>query len=160
MGDSTSTMRVMDALARFRVADADMHHRVRTTASLGENELRILGFLLREHRAGRVVKPSEISRHIGVSSASTTALLDRLERQGSVERVSHPTDRRSILIAPTAQAEQEVADLVDAFDQRVRQIADAFDEDGRTAVLSFLEAVTEATESIAAPDATRSYSLA
>lgn len=160
MSASAGTDDVLDALARFRTSEAEMHQRVRATASLSENELRILDLLLREHAQGRVVKPSEISRHLGISSASTTALLDRLERQGSVQRISHPTDRRSILIAPTEQAADEVATLVDAFESRVREIVDALGPDGRLAVRTFLDAVAAATESVAPADQARSYTLA
>ena len=88
METSVSSGEVLDSLARFRTSDAQMHQRVRATTTLGENEMRILSYLLRQHRDGNVVKPSEISRHLAISSASTTALLDRLERQGSVERIS------------------------------------------------------------------------
>lgn len=159
MGASASTADVLHALARFRSADAEMHQRVRATASLSENELRILDFLVREHAADSVVKPSDISRHLGISSASTTAQLDRLERQGSVQRVSHPTDRRSILIAPTAQAADEVATLVDAFESRVREVVDTLGPDGRVSVLAFLTAVAEASEDVAASPE-RAYTLA
>jgi len=148
MSASASTDQVLDALARFRASDTRMHQRVRENTALGENELRILQFLLRRHRDGAVVKPSEISRFLTISSASTTALLDRLERQGRVERVSHPTDRRSILIAPTERATTEVADLVDAFEERVSAAIAGLDDRGRGAVLAFLDGVAEAADDI------------
>ncbi|MBG0717285.1 MarR family transcriptional regulator [Microbacterium sp. 2C] len=149
METSVSSGEVLDSLARFRTSDAQMHQRVRATTTLGENEMRILSYLLRQHRDGNVVKPSEISRHLAISSASTTALLDRLERQGSVERISHPTDRRSILIAPTARAAGDVADIVDAFETRVTEAIEALGDEGRASVLRFLDAVADAADDIA-----------
>ena len=149
METSVSSGEVLDSLARFRTSDAQMHQRVRATTTLGENEMRILSYLLRQHRDGNVVKPSEISRHLAISSASTTALLDRLERQGSVERISHPTDRRSILIAPTARAAGDVADIVDAFETRVTEAIEALGDEGRASVLRFLVAVADAADDIA-----------
>ncbi len=149
METSVSSGEVIDSLARFRTSDAQMHQRVRATTTLGENEMRILSYLLRQHRDGNVVKPSEISRHLAISSASTTALLDRLERQGSVERISHPTDRRSILIAPTARAAGDVADIVDAFETRVTEAIEALGDEGRASVLRFLDAVADAADDIA-----------
>ena len=149
METSVSSGEVLDSLARFRTSDAQMHQRVRATTTLGENEMRILSYLLRQHRDGNVVKPSEISRHLAISSASTTALLDRLERQGSVERISHPTDRRSILIAPTARAAGDVADIVDAFQTRVTEAIEALGDEGRASVLRFLDAVADAADDIA-----------
>lgn len=150
MTTSTDNAAVLHALARFRASDTQMHQRVRTIASLGDNELRVLQFLLLRQREGFDVKPSEISRHLGISSASTTALLDRLERQGSVERVSHPTDRRSILIAPTDRAFDEVADLVDAYESRIEAAVDGLGDGGRRAVVAFLDAVTAASDDVAA----------
>lgn len=150
---SASTADVVQAFARFRASDSNMHQRVRATASLGENELRVLQFLLDRVRDGVPVKPSDISRELGISSASTTAMLDRLERQGNVERVSHPTDRRSLLIAPTPHAEREVADLVDAFDLRVAAVVDGAGPEDRRAVLAFLDAVAGAADDIAASPA-------
>ena len=149
MGASESTEDVRTALARVRAAEAEMHQRIRATTSLGENELRILQLLLTRRRDGFDVKPSEISRHLGISSASTTALIDRLERQGSVERRTHPTDRRSILIAPTDRAVDEVADVVDAFADRVARAIDALSVAERAVVIGFLDAVTEAADDIA-----------
>lgn len=149
METSVSSGEVLDSLARFRTSDAQMHQRVRATTTLGANEMRILSYLLRQHRDGNVVKPSEISRHLAISSASTTALLDRLERQGSVERISHPTDRRSILIAPTARAAGDVADIVDAFETRVTEAIEALGDEGRASVLRFLDAVADAADDIA-----------
>ncbi|WP_431804387.1 MarR family winged helix-turn-helix transcriptional regulator [Microbacterium sp. bgisy203] len=150
MTTSSDPASVLHALARFRASDAQMHQRVRTIASLGDNELRALQFLLLRRREGFDVKPSEISRHLDISSASTTALLDRLERQGSVQRVSHPTDRRSILIAPTDRAFDEVADLVDAYESRIESAVDALGDDGRRAVVAFLDAITAASDDVAA----------
>ncbi|QRY40008.1 MarR family transcriptional regulator [Microbacterium hominis] len=154
---TSGTTDVLDALARFRAADAQMHQRVRANAALGENELRILQYVLACDRDGLDVKPSEISRHLGISSASTTALLDRLERLGSVQRVNHPTDRRSILIAPTERAAAEVADLVDAFENRVAAAIRRLDPSGRAAVLSFLDAATGAADEIAGSVVSRDY---
>lgn len=150
MQTATSTRDVLDALARFRASDILMHERIRRTSSLTENELRILQLLVRRERDGQTVKPSEIAKFLGVSSASTTALLDRLERQGSVERRSHPTDRRSILIAPTARAESEVATLIDAYAGGVEESIERLDDAGRAAVLRFLESVSAAADAIAA----------
>jgi DNA-binding MarR family transcriptional regulator len=125
-----------------------MHERV-GRRPLGENELRILQLLLARRRDGLDVKPSDISRHLGISSASTTALLDRLERQGNVERRTHPTDRRSILIAPTETLCGEVADVVDAYDRRIDAAIAGLSGADRTAIVAFLDAATAAADDIA-----------
>ena len=45
-----------------------------------------------------VATPSELSRYTGLSSGSTTAMIDRLEKSGLVKRQDNPADRRGILV--------------------------------------------------------------
>lgn len=141
---------VVSAYNRFRTADLARQARVRATTGLGDNELRVLQFLLRAQQEGRDVMPSEIARHIGISSASTTALLDRLARGGSLQRVSHPTDRRSILITLTPAAERVVTDTVDVMERRIDQVAAALDRGARAQVAEFFDALTAASDAVAA----------
>ncbi|WP_375423081.1 MarR family winged helix-turn-helix transcriptional regulator [uncultured Friedmanniella sp.] len=45
----------------------------------------------------------ELAVDLGLSSGASTALVDRLERQGIAERYPHPTDRRRTLVRLTEQ---------------------------------------------------------
>lgn len=49
--------------------------------------------------------PADIAARLGMTTPAATALVDRLERAGHVERRPHPSDRRRLEIVPTAQAE-------------------------------------------------------
>lgn len=49
--------------------------------------------------------PAEIATRLGLTTPAATALVDRLERAGHVERRPHPTDRRRLVIVPTPQAQ-------------------------------------------------------
>ncbi|CAN7342792.1 MarR family transcriptional regulator [Microbacterium sp. LjRoot45] len=140
---------VLDAYQRFRDADAAMLLRIRTETGMSDNELAIVRFLLRERGSDHDVMPSEISRHLGISSASTTALIDRLERSGMVERVSHPTDRRSILVAATDKAEQAIADTHEAFQRRLIELTTSLGEQERRDVLGYLTALADAADATA-----------
>lgn len=42
--------------------------------------------------------PKELARHTGLTTGSTTAMLDRLEKAGFVRRRPNPKDRRGLLI--------------------------------------------------------------
>ncbi len=68
--------------------------------------------------------------------------------------MTHPTDRRSLLIAPTERAESEVADLIDAFERRVTAALEGLDAPGRRAVAAFLDAISDAADEIASPSRT------
>lgn len=50
--------------------------------------------------------PTELARALGISTAASTVVIDRLTRVGHVTRQPHPTDRRGISVVP---AEQSVA---------------------------------------------------
>lgn len=45
----------------------------------------------------------ELAADLGLSSGASTALVDRLERQGIAERYPHPTDRRRTYVRLTEQ---------------------------------------------------------
>ncbi len=48
--------------------------------------------------------PSELSKYTGLSSGSTTAMIDRLEKAGLVKREKHPHDRRGTLVVIDREA--------------------------------------------------------
>ncbi len=140
---------LLTAYDRFRHADLARQARVRSKTGMGDNELRLVRYLLAAQRDGADVRPSAISRYLGISSASTTALLDRLERAGTLQRVNDPTDRRSILITPTATAAATLAATVDEYEQRVTGLAEDLDEVARRIVIDFLDSLTEVAEETA-----------
>lgn len=53
--------------------------------------------------------PSELARQTGLTSGATTAMLDRLEKAGLIERQPNPDDRRGTLITPVKSAGEKVA---------------------------------------------------
>ena len=63
---------------------------------LGVNstDMDCLGFLFNK----RTSTPSELARYTGLSSGAATAMLDRLEKAGFIERRPNPQDRRGTLI--------------------------------------------------------------
>lgn len=55
--------------------------------------------------------PSELSKYTGLSSGSTTAMVDRLEKSGLVERHRNPQDRRGTLVVINKDAVCKVGPL-------------------------------------------------
>ncbi|MDQ1082990.1 MULTISPECIES: MarR family winged helix-turn-helix transcriptional regulator [Microbacterium] len=130
--------RVMEALRSYRAAEMDMRRRTQTSMSMGENELRVLRHLTRACAAGREVTPIDLARHLGVSTASITALLDRLERSGHLERRRHPSDRRKILVSSTGHADVEMRDTLASMHARMMQATRGMSDSEAEAVTSFL----------------------
>ncbi|KXK16085.1 MAG: transcriptional regulator, MarR family [Chloroflexi bacterium OLB14] len=57
----------------------------------------------------QVATPSELAKHTGLTSGAATAMLDRLENAGLIERRPNPNDRRGTLIAPTKDSSAKAA---------------------------------------------------
>ena len=55
--------------------------------------------------------PSQLAAHTGLSSGATTAMIDRLERAGLVERQPHPKDRRGTILVLTEAAMRKLPSL-------------------------------------------------
>jgi DNA-binding MarR family transcriptional regulator len=53
--------------------------------------------------------PSQLANWLGVSTGTTTEILDRLERAQFVTRAPHPTDRRKLVIALTEPARELIS---------------------------------------------------
>ena len=56
-----------------------------------------------------IATPSELARHTGLTSGATTAMLDRLEKAGLIERRPNPDDRRGTLIIPAQSSAEKAA---------------------------------------------------
>ena len=72
------------------------------------SRLRVHGASVARLRALRMLASSpeplrmrDLSEMLGVAARTTTALVDSLERDGLVERVRHPADRRAFLVSLT-----------------------------------------------------------
>ncbi|HSU34563.1 MAG TPA: MarR family transcriptional regulator [Propionibacteriaceae bacterium] len=83
---------------------------------LGITETQALSYLAIHGECGQ----TELAGHLGLTSSASTALVDRLERQGIAERYAHPTDRRRLLVRLTDRGR-------DVVDQSRRWLAASFD---------------------------------
>ncbi|HEU5484397.1 MAG TPA: MarR family winged helix-turn-helix transcriptional regulator [Microlunatus sp.] len=66
---------------------------------LGVTETQAVSYLTVHGDQGQ----NELAAGLGLSSGASTALVDRLERQGIAERYPHPSDRRRTLVRLTAR---------------------------------------------------------
>ncbi len=107
---------------------------------LGTRDVSALEHLLERPELG----PSDLATLLGISTASATVLVDRLERAGHVQRHAHPDDRRRKRIVVTEQASARLLlTLQPLFEQLVAIDADYTDVE-RAAIASYLTKVTSA----------------
>jgi DNA-binding MarR family transcriptional regulator len=99
-----------------------------------------------------VSTPSELARYTGLTTGSTTAMLDRLEKAQFISRTPNLKDRRSILIEINKKWTDTVGPLVAGIQQaHAELIARYSDEELRTIadfLISFTNNVTEHTKMI------------
>lgn len=143
---TASTVDVLNMLRRYRGAETEMRARTRISMKMNETDLLALRFLLREHRAERIVRPIDIARALDISTASTTTLIDRLEKGGHVRREAHPTDRRASVVVPTVSSDEEVKSTLGAMHRRMLALVDELTDEERATVTRFLAGMTLAIE--------------
>ncbi|MEX5296989.1 MarR family transcriptional regulator [Kocuria sp. CPCC 205268] len=139
-------LQVLEALRAYRTAESAMRLRTRESMGMGEKDVLALRYLLEADRAGTPMSPRDLASKLGISSASTTTLLDRLSRSGHVARRPHPTDRRALVIVATEEADCEVRSTLGAMHERMMSAARRLSAEEAATVTAFLHAMAEAVE--------------
>jgi DNA-binding MarR family transcriptional regulator len=93
---------------------------------------------------GNSVTPNAIATRLSLTTGSVTALLDRLQVAGLVERHSNPDDRRSLLIAATDEGRKVAEEFVGALDRVIGDAVRDIDPVVIEQTRSVLDAVTHA----------------
>ena len=94
-----------NSLANLRDAERELTEASRSAMNLSAQEMSALQFLVVSSRRGNVSTPTMLAKHLRISPASTTKLLNRLERGGHISRRIHPSDRRAFTIEVRPQTE-------------------------------------------------------
>jgi DNA-binding MarR family transcriptional regulator len=75
---------------------------------------------LERHREG--LKMNELSRMLMVTGGNVTAIVDQLEKEGLVERLDEPDDRRAFRIRLTRAGEKSFAEMARAHEQWIVEL--------------------------------------
>lgn len=135
--------RLMAALGRLRDAEQQLSEASQRYMKLGRSDMRALHYLIVAQHQGAVVTPSAIATHLGISSASTTKLLDRLEKGGHIIRAAHPSDRRALAISVTAETREAAMQTVGRLQAKRFHAAARLTPGERDVVIRFLDDMTE-----------------
>ena len=129
---------LMAALARLRRAEDLLVEASNAYMRLNRTDMRTLHFLIASAHRNEVVTPSAIAAHLDISTASTTKLLDRLERGGHITRDSHPSDRRALVISVTPETHRSAMSTVGRQQARRFNAAARLSPSEREVVIGFL----------------------
>ncbi|HJV97848.1 MAG TPA: MarR family winged helix-turn-helix transcriptional regulator [Arthrobacter sp.] len=145
-GQLDSGAAVLKALRDYRAAEQAIRRSTRDSMGMGETDILALRFLLRARASGETVVPKDLSRILGITSASTTSLIDRLVASGHVRREAHPTDRRSVIVVPTTESDQEVRVTLGAMHRRMMAVAEGLPGEEARIVVQFLNRMAAAID--------------
>jgi DNA-binding MarR family transcriptional regulator len=94
-------------------------------------------------RAGRPMTAGALGAAVELSSASVTALVDRLERVGHVERVRDEQDRRRVVLSLTPSAMVAGGEFFGGLQRDLVNAMDDFSDQELAVVRRFLAEMTD-----------------
>lgn len=135
-------------LQTFTVESDRFVERFGARHGLGRTDMNALGFVLDAAGRGEPISPTSLAAKLGLSPSATTALIDRLEASGHLERHRDPDDRRRVTLSMPEAARMDgrrmFAPLAEVFAESWR---DFTDEERRT-VARFLAGSLEAMREV------------
>ena len=137
-------MRVLEALRRFRAADAAMRHRTQAEMDMNETDLLAIRYLISSEAQGTTVSPKDLAAVLGISSAATAKLLARLVQSGHIRREPHPSDRRAQVLHATPNAHDDVRATLGGMHRRMLEAAEGLTLAQQKAVIHFLDTLSVA----------------
>jgi DNA-binding MarR family transcriptional regulator len=144
--DQESARTVLKALRDYRAAEQDMRRRTRDAMGINEKDMHALRHLMRAQQQGNSLSPTDVSRLLAISTASTTALIDRLVSSGHIRRQVHPTDRRALELVPTEKSSREMREVLGPMHHRMMAAATSLSAEEAEIVTRFLQRLTDVVD--------------
>ena len=143
---STPTQLRLAELVREHTS-AVLRHAAVTAKRMGleASELAALEHL----QAAGPMTQKRLGERLSMSPGAVTAMIDRLELRGYVERTPNPEDRRSALVRITKAGLEESLRHLWPYIEDMKGVEEGFSEEERAIVARFLRAATRATHQAA-----------
>lgn len=135
---------ILEQLRRYGEYEARVHSEVSRRLGLGGRDVQALRYLTTAHAAGRIVRQKDLSSRLAITGASVSALVDRLVREGYVERTPHPGDRRSVAVLPTPRATEAVRQAYERTHREVFETLRRLSPEDRTQFAALLRRINRA----------------
>jgi DNA-binding MarR family transcriptional regulator len=145
---ASNAIEVLEALRAYRAADAAMRRRTGNAMGISESDFLALRFVVANDESGRVTYAKDLARYMGISSASTSSLIDRLVRRGYVERRPSEHDHRSVEVVPVRNEQGDGAFAISDTHQQVIAAASSLSPEEMAVVTRFLNGMRGAVDAI------------
>ncbi|MBV9121709.1 MAG: MarR family transcriptional regulator [Chloroflexi bacterium] len=131
---------VQELLAQLRAFSSDgerLDEAIAAHFGVARSDARCMDVLSQHGRMG----VGELAAAVGLSSPAVSALLDRMERAGYVERIHDTADRRRVVVVPTPKAAQEAGLLFAGLIEDCRLVAESYSDDQLRLITGFLDRI-------------------
>ncbi|WP_439592348.1 MarR family winged helix-turn-helix transcriptional regulator [Microbacterium sp.] len=136
-----AVMDVLLAVRAFSDAMDRMYGGMKDDMEMNSTDLAALRMLITREQRGDTVSPHQVAKHLRISTASTTKLIDRLAVAGHVERRPHPRDGRARIVVLTQASRREFFRHFGERLQTMRGVAERYDEEQLRVISRFLTEV-------------------
>lgn len=144
MPDPGPEMEIVHLLRAVTVELGLHSSRFATRNGLHPTDVRALIALMDAARAGEEMTAGRLGAALGLNSAGTTAVIDRLEKAGHVRRVRGRQDRRTVVVEVDERAVELGWSFFGPLIERAVELLRGYDERERDAIRGFLEGMREA----------------
>ena len=114
----------------------------------GLSQGRVLTLIVMNRTPAEDVNPSYLARKVGVKRATMTGLLNGLERNGLIERLIQPEDRRKISVRLTAQGRHLLDQVLPEYYRNIAKVMSTLTEKERQDLMSLLQKVNQGLSSL------------
>lgn len=115
---------------------------VATALGLYNNDFLSIDIL---HEKGPITA-GELSKLTGLTTGSVTALIDRLEKNGFVQRQHDPNDRRKVIIVPLYEDKEDVRRTYLQLHEEMVKLASSYTEEELELITQFLSRASSVLE--------------
>ncbi|MEV8165837.1 MarR family winged helix-turn-helix transcriptional regulator [Rothia kristinae] len=139
-----AVLRVLQQLQVLGQTLDHAHAELKDGMGLNATDLATLRLLIVRDQRGRLTTPKEVAAHLEITTASATALIDRLVAAGHLRREPHPWDRRSRVLVLTEHARREFFAHFSGHLAAMRTVAERFDHTQLGTIDAFLTGLNTA----------------
>jgi DNA-binding MarR family transcriptional regulator len=125
--------RYVPLVQRFAARVVLLHEAAASLLGLHATDVKVIGLL-----GDRTMTAGELVEHTGLTGASVTALVDRLEAAGYVTRFRDTQDRRKVGIRAIPAQKKKVDRMYDKLNSAMTDVISSYTEQEFTTVIDYL----------------------
>ena len=114
----------------------------------GLSQGRFLTLIVMNRTPDEEINPSSLAEKVGVTRATMTGLLDGLERDGIIERLAHPEDRRKVGVRLTDKGRHVLDDMLPGYYNHITKVMRNLTGKERQKMISLLGKVNQGISSL------------